>query len=96
MEKHITNQAEGQKNNLIANLVNSRSYAATHTAISQLNEVGSWSEEQLKVLYEAACNNGQVCSIIDDSDVRLFYAGLLKNYEFRDDNAKCVEKLLNS
>ncbi len=96
VEKHITNQAEGQKNNLIANLVNSRSYAATHTAISQLNEVGSWSEEQLKVLYEAACNNGQVCSIIDDSDVRLFYAGLLKNYEFRDDNAKCVEKLLNS
>ena len=78
VEEHRTNLAEGLKNNLIANLVNSRSYAATHTAISQLNEVDSWNEEQLRNLYEAACNNGQVQTIILDSDVRLFFATLLK------------------
>ena len=96
VEEHRTNLAEGQKNNLIANLVNSRSYAATHTAISQLNEVDSWNEEQLKNLYEAACNNGQVQTIISDSDVRLFFTTLLKQYEFRNEDAKHVEELLNS
>ena len=96
VEEHRTNLAEGLKNNLIANLVNSRSYAATHTAISQLNEVDSWNEEQLKNLYEAACNNGQVQTIISDSDVRLFFTTLLKQYEFRNKDAKHVEELLNS
>ena len=96
VEEHRTNLAEGLKNNLIANLVNSRSYAATHTAISQLNEVDSWNEEQLRNLYEAACNNGQVQTIILDSDVRLFFATLLKRYEFRNEDAKHVEELLNS
>lgn len=95
VEKHMINQTEGVKNNLIANLVNSRSYAATHTAISQLNEVGVWNEEQLKVLYEAACKNGQVRTIISDSDVHLFYATLMKKYSFRNDDARCIEKLLN-
>lgn len=96
VEEHRTNLAEGLKNNLIANLVNSRSYAATHTAISQLNEVDSWNEEQLRNLYEAACNNGQVQTIILDSDVRLFFSTLLKSYEFRNEDAKHVEELLNS
>ena len=96
VEEHRTNLAEGLKNNLIENLVNSRSYAATHTAISQLNEVDSWNEEQLRNLYEAACNNGQVQTIILDSDVRLFFATLLKRYEFRNEDAKHVEELLNS
>ena len=96
VEEHRTNLAEGLKNNLIANLVNSRSYAATHTAISQLNEVDSWNEEQLKNLYEAARNNGQVQTIIFDSDVRLFFATLLNHYEFRNEDAKYVEELLNS
>ncbi len=96
VEEHRTNLAEGLKNNLIANLVNSRSYAATHTAISQLNEVDSWNEEQLRNLYEAACNNGQVQTIIFDGDVRLFFTTLLKRYKFRNEDAKHVEELLNS
>lgn len=96
VEKHMTNQTEGMKNNLIANLVNSRSYVATHTAISQLNEVGSWDEEQLKALYKAACNNGQIRTIINDSDVRLFFVTLLKKYSFRNDDAMAVEELLQN
>lgn len=95
VESHIINQAEGRKNNLIDNLVNSRSYAATHTVIAQLIEVDSWNEEQLGILYEVACRNGQVSSIIGDTDVKLFYKTLLKQYEFRNEDANSVEKRLD-
>ena len=88
------NQSEGKKNNLIFNLISSRSFAATHTAIEQLNCIDEWNDDQLEQLYSAAVDNGQISSIITDPDIALFYKRLLKEYDFRNKDVETVEEML--
>lgn len=88
------NHSEGKKNNLIFNLISSRSFAATHTAIEQLNCIDEWNDDQLEQLYAAAVNNGQISSIINDPDIALFYKRLLKVYDFRNEDVETVEGML--
>ena len=92
--KNKANQSEGKKNNLIFNLISSRSFAATHTAIEQLNSIDEWNDDQLEQLYAAAVNNGQISSIINDPDIALFYKRLLKVYDFRNEDVETVEGML--
>ncbi len=93
-QKHEVSQREGEKNNLVISLYNSRSYANTHTIIAQLNMVDSLNDEQLKCLFEAAMENGQVHSILGDRDVKMFYNGLISKYNYSDENVREVKKLV--
>lgn len=89
------NMYEEKKNSLINNLTNSRSFAATHTAIEQLKSITDWNNEQLEQLYAAAVNNGQIRSIINDYDVEKFYKHLIKNYDFKNIDVETVEEMIN-
>lgn len=93
-EEHRSNQADGIKNNLIYSLINSRSFATTHTIINKMNEVKCWNNLQLEQIYFAVTTNGQIYSIITDYDISLFLKTLLQNYKFRNDDTEKIEKLL--
>ena len=94
-EEHKSNQADGLKNNLINGLINSRSFASTHTIISKMNEIDSWNNLQLEQIYYAASSNGQVYSIITDSDIKLFLKTLLQKYKFRNEDTDRITELLD-
>ena len=94
-EEHKSNQADGLKNNLINGLINSRSFASTHTIISKMNEIDSWNDLQLEQIYFAAASNGQIYSIINDSDIKLFIKTLLLKYKFRNQDTDRITELLD-
>ena len=94
-EEHKSNQADGLKNNLINGLINSRSFASTHTIISKMNEIESWNDLQLEQIYFAAASNGQIYSIINDSDINLFLKTLLLKYKFRNEDTDRITELLD-
>ena len=93
-DEHMASQREGEKNNMIFNLRYSRNYAATHTIIQQLNAVDNWNESQLEQIFYAAVVNGQISSIINDPDIKLFYKGLMNKYSFYNDDVKKVVGML--
>lgn len=94
-EEHRSNQAEGIKNNLINSLINSRSFASTHTIISKMSEVDDWNNMQLEQIYFASATNGQVYSIINDSDISLFLKTLMRKYKLRNKDTDRITELLN-
>lgn len=67
---------ERNKNNLINNLKQSKSFEETHSLISSLSKLSDWTYSQRRDLAEALVNNNQVRSIISDADVFQFYANL--------------------
>lgn len=81
VEKEKTSRGEKVKNALIVDLLNSRSFASTHTIIAQMNEIENWTDLQVEAILLAAINNGQVKSIINDCDVKQFYMRLVNNHE---------------
>ena len=70
---------EREKTDLIIELENSGSFAGTHSVISKLLEISSWTNEQKNELCEIALRNSQILYILGDPDVSRFYKGLLKN-----------------
>ena len=70
---------ELEKLNGIVALESSKSYANTHTVISNLEGINDWTKDEIEELFEVARSNGQISYIIADSDVKAFYKKLLKN-----------------
>lgn len=74
-----SNHEERKKTDLIIELENSGSFAGTHSVISKLQRIDSWTNEQKEELCEIALRNSQILYILGDPDVSRFYQGLLKN-----------------
>ena len=89
-----SNDEERRKTNLIIALENSGSFASTHTAISALKDVGSWTDEEKEALFNIAIENSQVRYILRDSDVERFYKSLLNNQNNLTANAQKVKDIL--
>lgn len=68
-----------KKTDLIIELENSSSFAGTHSVISKLLKIDSWTNEQKNTLFEIALHNSQVLYILGDSDVSRFYQKLLSS-----------------
>jgi len=77
-------------------LLESRSFAATHATIARLERLGDFSDEQLRCLAEALVKNTQVRNIRRDPDVTAFYKNLLNKYSSHIDAdlASQIEELL--
>lgn len=82
-DKHLTFiklREEQEKNRIISELEESTNFSNTHKVIEQLsNYLGTFSEEQVNRLVEAAIENSQIYYIFNDSDVREFYDTLLES-----------------
>lgn len=70
----------GQKENLISALYESGTFATTHSVIRGLAKHEDFSDSQVKRLVEIGCTNSQVKWIMQDSDVRTFFSGLLQKH----------------
>ncbi len=71
---------ELEKELAIKELVNSSSFATTHSAISKLEKYAEFNKAQLNELVQVGLTNSQVNMILCDHDVFDFYSGLLKNH----------------
>ena len=84
-----------EKLDKILALEGSGSFAHTHTAIKDLRCYTSWDAEELELLFSIALSNGQVKSILTDTDVSAFYRNLLGMQKVKTDKAKEVQKILD-
>lgn len=73
-------EEEQSKEELISDLLHSRSFATTHAIIKSLSEYHEWSDSQTNDLLDAALNNNQVGWILRDEDVAAFYEKLAKGF----------------
>ena len=69
--------SENEKDSLIEELSNSRSFASTHRIIKSLSSHSGWSLRQIQDMCHAAMDNFQVTWLLGDDDVYEFYQGLL-------------------
>ncbi len=77
----ISLESELEKDVLIQNLLNSNSFAETHTIIAKLRKYTDFSMSQVNAIVQAAVSNNQVYWIIEDRDVREFLTGIIKGKE---------------
>lgn len=87
---------EREKTDLIIELENSGSFAGTHSVISKLLEISSWTNEQKNDLCEIALRNSQILYILGDPDVSRFYKGLLKNMENLSEAAQKIKEAIGA
>lgn len=82
-------ETEAEKQNLIDQLSNSRSFQRTHATIAMLKMFSGWTEDQIEELCAIAEDNSQVSWILKDPDVFEFYSHVLsgKNLESLPDSA---------
>ena len=82
-DKHpdINFAPELEKILLIRDLVNSKNFARTHSAIASLKRFADFSPAQLNEIVTAAVTNNQVAWIADDKDVNEFLTGLITGQE---------------
>lgn len=71
---------ELEKELAIQSLVNSGSFASTHSAIAQLSKYVEFNKSQVNELVQIVDSNTQVGWIICDQDVYDFYCNLVKNH----------------
>jgi hypothetical protein len=71
---------ELEKELAIRSLVNSGTFANTHSAIAKLSKYAEFNKSQANDLAQALFSNSQVGWILDDQDVFEFYELLLKNH----------------
>lgn len=67
----------------VRDLIESRSYAATHAAIERIRPVGNLSSRQVARIVEAGAKNLQIYNIGTDPDVRRFFHDLLRRPDIR-------------
>ncbi|MCW5590296.1 MAG: DUF4935 domain-containing protein [Legionellales bacterium] len=77
---------ELKKQIIVEKLVSSSTFSETHIQIAKLSECTGYSDEQVRVLCEAALTNSQITWILSDEDVRSFYIQILKQYRDIIDN----------
>lgn len=87
---------EREKTDLIIELENSGSFAGTHSVISKLLEISSWTNEQKNDLCEIALRNSQILYILGDPDVSRFYKGLLKNMKNLSEAAQKIKEAIGA
>ena len=87
---------EREKTDLIIELENSGSFAGTHSVISKLLEISSWTNEQKNELCEIALRNSQILYILGDPDVSRFYKGLLKNMKNLSEAAQKIKEAIGA
>ena len=85
---------ERRKTDLLIALENSRTFAATHSVIAELQTVDAWTAEEREALLEIALDNSQVYYILQDGDVSAFYRRLLQDVQPLSANAKAVREVL--
>lgn len=68
-----------EKLDAIISLERSQSFANTHSVISNINHIQSWTEQQIEMLCEIGTVNSQVSCILTDLDVKNFYKRLLNS-----------------
>ena len=78
-EDKKSNEEERKKTDLLIALENSKSFASTHTVISELQNIDEWSFEEKEILFQIALDNSQIRYILQDIDVKTFYKKLLKS-----------------
>lgn len=71
---------EFEKELLIHDLANSVSFLQTHTAIAKLAQFTDFTKNQVAALAAAGSINSQVYMIMDDTDVRDFFAALINGH----------------
>lgn len=69
-------QEHKEKEKLILDLENSNSFKQTHSIISKLKKIKSWSQEEKRQLKMIAEKNKQVSSIMKDNDISEFFASI--------------------
>lgn len=73
--------AELEKDLLIEDFTNSRSFARTHEVVAKLSKYADFTPAQLNAIVSAAILNSQIELIIDDPDVHEFLTGVIKGHE---------------
>lgn len=77
----ITIAADVEKTLAIKSLVASNSFQETHTAISKLSPlITDLSKEEIRVLFMALIENGEINGISSDDDIQEFYEQLLTDH----------------
>lgn len=95
-EQDESNFTEEQKtkNKLILSLEQSGSFKATHTIISELRKIVSWTQKEIDWLIDIANNNSQVLYILSDEDISRFYKEILKKKEMSDEKTEELKRIL--
>lgn len=91
-----SNEEERKRTDLIISLDNSRSFASTHTLISELQEIDSWSFSEKEILFQIALNNSQVRYILCDLDVKTFYKKMIESMKTMTPDAQEVKNVIES
>lgn len=91
-----SNEEEREKTDLLIALENSGSFASTHSIISDLHKVGSWTLEEKEAMFDIALRNSQVHYILRDYDVKTFYNKLLDPMKKLTEAAKAVKEIIRS
>lgn len=86
-----SNDEERKKINLMIALENSRSFASTHSVISDLQKIYNWTKDEKEALFEIAVDNSQVFYILTDLDVKSFYKRLLNGLKCLSENAQRIQ-----
>lgn len=73
--------SELEKDLLIEELANSRTFAQTHVVISKLSKFSDFTPAQVNQIVAAAVTNNQVYHIAGDSDVKKFLTGVVSGRE---------------
>ena len=89
-----SNEEDRKKTDLIIELENSGSFAGTHSVISKLQTIESWTDAQRETLFEIALRNSQVHYILADPDVSRFYQKLLKSTKRLSETAQSVAEAI--
>lgn len=87
---------EREKTDLIIELENSGSFAGTHSVISKLLKISSWTNDQKNDLCEIALRNSQILYILSDPDISRFYKGLLKNMKNLSEAAQKIKEAIGA
>lgn len=85
---------ERKKTDLIIELENSNSFTGTHSVISKLQEIDTWTDAQKDTLFEIALRNSQILYILGDPDVSSFYRGLLEGAEKLSEAAQKIKEAI--
>ena len=83
-----------EKTSLLISLENSHSFARTHEMIEKLSHYEIWSPGEIDLLFKIAVTNSQVKYIINDADVKRFYARILKQVKQLTEDGEKVREML--
>ncbi len=91
----INNDKKRQKVALILSLSGSKSFATTHTVISELSKIDSWDDDDIDMLLDIAMNNSQVCWLLNDYDVKLFYKSIIKQSKTQNPKINAIKEIFD-